>query len=170
MKHHTREAAETLLVSLTSRLRAYLHVLVERPEIVEDVLQEVFLKYLSKGPAAESPSPEGWLFQVARNEALNVRRSDRRRREREQVAVALTAKTVEDPSEEAGRREVVRRMDAALKQLTVEYREPLYLNVAEGLSIREIAERTGTSKSTVVVRVREALVLLSRAFHAVEMK
>ena len=61
-------------------------------------------------------------------------------------------------------------MDAALKQLAVEYREPLYLNVAEGLSVREIAERTGTSKSTVAVRVREALVLLNRAFHAVEVK
>ena len=170
MKYDMHAAKEATLLELTPRLRAYLHVLVECPEIVEDALQEVFLKYLARGPASGSPSPDGWLFKVARNEALNALRSDLRRRRREQAVAATSSQVVEDPSEEAARREVVRRMDAALKCLALEHREPLYLSVAEGLSVREIAQQTGVSKSTVAIRVREALVLLSRAFHTVELK
>jgi len=164
MGNDTGTNPQAYLLAMTPRLRGYLHLLVRDLKDVEDTLQEVFLKYLSRGPAPGSPTAEGWLFQVARNEALNTIRSARRRRQRERVPRRTEGWPPGDPAEEAGRRESVRRMDAALKRLDLERREILYLKVVEGLSVRDIAGRLGVPKSTVDVRVREALVLLNRAF------
>jgi RNA polymerase sigma-70 factor (ECF subfamily) len=167
MDQDARATAQATLLSLAPRLRGYLHLLMGNLEDADDALQEVFVKYLSRPPSPESPAAEGWLFQVARNAALNAMRSARRRQRRERSARAPLPWPPEDPGEAAGRREAVRRMDAALHRLALEYREPLYLNVVEGLSVREIAARLGVPKSTVASRVREALVLLNRAFQTV---
>lgn len=164
MEHDTGNDPQAYLLAMTPRLRGYLHLVMRDFKDVEDTLQEVFLKYLSRGPAPGSPAAEGWLFQVARHEALNAIRSDRRRRQRERAPRQADPWPPQDPAEAAGRLESVRRMDAALHRLDLERREILYLKVVEGLSVREIADRLGLPKSTVDDRAREALALLNRAF------
>ncbi len=44
----------------------------------DDALQEALIELVKKDPAPQSP--EAWLFRVVRNKALNLARSDRRRK------------------------------------------------------------------------------------------
>jgi DNA-directed RNA polymerase specialized sigma24 family protein len=41
----------------------------------------------------------------------------------------------------------------------------VFLKMVEGLSYREVGERTGVPRSTVALRVQEGLVSLSNCFH-----
>ncbi len=165
MKVKSRADAERYLFEMTPKLRGYLRVLLGDLDDAEDLLQEVFLKYLKKGPEPWTLAAERWLFRVSRNEALNAIRGRRRRKVRERVYEAAWLKAAADPSEEAGKNEAVLRMDACLKELPMELREMVCMKVIDGLSLREIAERTGVAKSTVAVKIQEGLVLLNRSFH-----
>ncbi|MFV2068691.1 MAG: RNA polymerase sigma factor [Pirellulales bacterium] len=72
----------------------------------EDCVQEAFVEL-----ARQTSEPENvgaWLFRVVRNRALNVARSDRRRREREQVAARLRPTEANDS--------LVSALDAATRQ------------------------------------------------------
>jgi RNA polymerase sigma-70 factor (ECF subfamily) len=152
---------QEFLLSMTSRLRSYMHMLLGNLHDAEDGLQEVFIKYLSRGPAP-SDQAAAWLFQVARNQALNVIRERHRRTAREQAHEPGPPPA--DPAHAAGENEAVARIGECLSQLPLESREMLYLRVAEGLSVRQIAERLGTPKSTVALRIQQGLVDLNRLY------
>jgi RNA polymerase sigma-70 factor (ECF subfamily) len=148
---------------MTPRLRGYLRVLLADPNDAEDALQETFLAYLKSGPGPGAAESQAWLFRVSRNRALNLLRDEGRRRRREEVHAAA-AEAAADPADRAAQAEAARRMEVCLQMVPLDAREMLYLKAVEGLSLREIAERTGTPKSTVALRLQEGLVLLNRLF------
>jgi len=160
-----RGLLERYLLGVTPRLRGYAYVLTGSREDAEDVLQEVFLKFLARRPWPDHAAADRWLFRVCRNEALSALRSRRRRARREGVYAETAAAEPANPSDAVGERESLEKIGVCLGRLEPGLREMLYLKVVEGLSLREIEERTGVPKSTVACRVAEALVLLNRSFH-----
>jgi RNA polymerase sigma factor (sigma-70 family) len=157
--------ARDYLVGLAPRLRGYLYTLLGDAHEAEDVLQDVFLAFLQKGPPPMTPEADRWLFATSRNRALNVFRGRERRGRRESAYGTARAQPAADPAEQAVRHEALRRIQSCLRKMALPWRELLYLKVVENLSVREIAERTKAPKSTVALRVSEGLVLLSRCFH-----
>jgi DNA-directed RNA polymerase specialized sigma24 family protein len=83
MSNANPPAASDYLLGKASGLRAYLRVLVADGHEAEDVLQELFLRFIRSGPPAGTEDANRWLFRVARNLGLKVIRSRRRRRARE---------------------------------------------------------------------------------------
>jgi RNA polymerase sigma-70 factor (ECF subfamily) len=164
MRRQGPSAAEGFLLAMAPRLRGYVRVLLANAADAEDVLQETFLGYLKGGPGAGTPNAERWLFRVARNRALNLLRDEARRRRREAARPEPAPRPAPDPAGQAELSEAARRIEACLDQVPLEAREMLYLKVAEDLSLSEIAERTGTPKSTVALRLQEGLILLNRLF------
>jgi RNA polymerase sigma-70 factor (ECF subfamily) len=158
----TAAAAEYLLAK-AAQLRAYLRVLLGPSPEVEDVLQELFLRYLRSGPRPGTIDADRWLFRVARNVGLTAVRGTRRRRQRE-TAYSPPAAAAPDPAEAAGQKEAAGKMQHCLDRLDAEVRELVYLKVVENLSYREIAEQTGVPRSTVAVRVQEGLTRLAHWF------
>jgi RNA polymerase sigma-70 factor (ECF subfamily) len=156
-------AAQDYLLAQSARLRAYLRVLLGDAHAAEDVLQELFLRYLRGGPAAGTEDADRWLSRVARNLALKALRTSRRRRAREAARPPSAAGP--DPADLAGRKEDAARVQRCLDRLETEVRELVYLKVVEGLSYREIAEQTGVPRSTAVLRVQEGLARLAELFH-----
>jgi len=154
-----------LLLAMTPRLRGYLHVLLGGWDGVEDVLQDVFLRYLEKGPSPHDPDAGPWLFTVARRVALNWQRSWWRRRRRERIHAQERPAAGDDPAEIAARRESHARIERCLLRLPTDLRELLYLKVVEGLSYSDVAARVDAPRSTVALRVHDALILLNRCFH-----
>jgi len=161
---------DEFLRKTATHLRGYLHVLLGNLHDAEDSLQEVFLKYQAKGPPPYSEHARRWLFRTARNHAMNQHRSTGRRREREkrymQDHVESLAMPV--PHEAVGKKEALGKIQECLFRLSLELREALTLRVIEGLSYQALAAELGIAKSTASVRVREALVQLSRCFHGEE--
>src|SRR5262249_15265435 len=96
--------ASAYLLGKTPGMRAYLSVLLGDTHEAEDVLQELFLRYLRGGPAAGTMDADRWLFRVARNLGLKAVRSTRRRQAREaRYRPQRPAGT--DPAEAAGQQE-----------------------------------------------------------------
>jgi RNA polymerase sigma-70 factor (ECF subfamily) len=132
----------------------------------EDVLQEVLIKYMRKGPKPQSSGAKAWLFTVGRNHAFNTMRGLKRRKEHESSGqVSQKAAPAADPGEEVAKKESLQRIRDCLIKLPLLLRELLFLRVVENLSLSQLAQRSGTPKSTTALKVQEGLILLNRCFH-----
>jgi RNA polymerase sigma-70 factor (ECF subfamily) len=114
----------------------------------EDVVQQVFLRVLRRQTSAPQ-MPVAYLYRAVRNTALNHRR-DRHHETRllgdETWFVGANADPVE-----------VLALQNALRELSDDQRETVYLRIWSGMTLQEIAEATETPLNTIASRYRYAL-------------
>jgi RNA polymerase sigma-70 factor, ECF subfamily len=146
-------------------LRYFLH-LTGRRDLVDDLIQDTWLRVLERGSQYDSSARfEPWLFAIARNRAID---SFRRA-----ASVPLPSGTDGDegsahdppsedvsPFEEAARSEDAKRLASCLTALDPLYREVLVLRFQEDLSLMEIAEIVRAPVSTVSSRIYRGLAAL----------
>lgn len=150
----------------TPRLRSYLCMLMGNEPDAEDVLQEVLIKYMRKGPKPQSSGAKAWLFTAGRNHALNTMRNLKRRKQHETSGrVSRKAAPAADPGEEVVKKESLHKIRDCLMKLPLLLRELLFLKVVENLSLSQLARQTCTPRSTAALKVQEGLILLNRCFH-----
>ena len=108
----------------------------------DDAVQEAMVE-LAKQP--EMPSePVAWLYRAVRFRAINLHRSEHRRRQREQaVADRREPYFVPDPTSEVDAVE----LESALEGLAEREREVVVARIWGGLSFEQIAELTSLSSS-----------------------
>ncbi|MBP6630694.1 MAG: sigma-70 family RNA polymerase sigma factor [Kofleriaceae bacterium] len=127
-----------------------------RPELVADVVQEVFVVALERlGQLSEPAAFPGWLMAIARNRATDA---GRRR-----VHAELVSEPAAAPTGGPGQRLDATRVLTALQALPEAYREPLVLRLVEGLTGPEIAEQTGLTPGSVRVNLHRGMKLLRAA-------
>ncbi len=118
----------------------------------EDVVQEAFLKLAERSSLPENPG--AWLFRVVRHQAISSARATWRRKKREEAVAARCEPWFEPPLD--------RRLDAQtvtelLLQLDPELREVLVARVWGELTLEQVAELVGCSRSTAHRRYLAAL-------------
>ena len=125
----------------------------------EDATQSAFLVLAERLRAGDMlHSPGAWLQQVARREAIDIRRSRsrRRRRERDRAAAELqpddTASAV-DRAIDRDAENVARTVREELDRVPAKYRVPLVLHYFGGLGHAEIARELGIKHATLGVRL-----------------
>lgn len=131
------------------------------PDGVQDVVSETFLvAWRRLVDVPEDPLP--WLLVVARNVAMNRRRSIHRSRvvEMEMVKVARLARSADAADVPVQARESVLR---ALARLTATEREALFLTAWDGLTPSQGAEILDCSVEAFTKRVSRARARLSAA-------
>jgi len=136
------EQSFRLLYERTARpLWAYLSRGARDPQAADDLLQEVYHRFLRVGaPEMDAAGQKNYLFKIA----TNLLR-DRARSMRPQVELSEVAS-----GEKAGRRVELRTdLGKALEEVGERDREFLWLAYAEGFSHREIAEATGVKEQSV---------------------
>lgn len=159
------DKVEQLYQEHASGIRAFLIGLLRSSELAEEVQQAVFTKALEAGHSVQKERFRGWLFRVANNEAMLLKRKegvDRRAMER----VAQTAgsdHTDESVLDHVALAETSEQVRAALKRIPKEQQEVVRLRIYEGLKFVEIAEKTGVPLGTVLTRMRLALGRLAKA-------
>lgn len=122
-------------------------------ELAQDITQETFLTAICSIDDPESISI-GWLVRVAQNRLYDVLRRQRRYEDKLRLV---------GPAETAGHAaELVERLrvEAALNELSVDYRVVLILHYVDGLTVPALAEHLGRSVKSiegVVTRARRAL-------------
>lgn len=92
-----------------------------------------------------------WIYRIAVNESLNLRRT---RRPQHEVDATLEVGGGQTEAVEA--RETAARVEGALSKLSVEYREVIVLRYFADLSYEEISEALGVPEKTVKSRLFSA--------------
>jgi RNA polymerase sigma-70 factor, ECF subfamily len=131
----------------------------EAEEVVADVFLQVW-RHVDQHDARRGPLVP-WILSIARNRSLDVLR--RRRRWWRKTELLKQAQAAEPVESERGPPEssvpgwpVHREVHAALAELPEEQRRVVTLSYFEGLSHREIAQRTNQPLGTVKTRLRMA--------------
>lgn len=155
-------AMRVLYARCSSRAWAVvLRVLGSRAD-AEEVLQEAFLEVWRRAREFDPSrgAVETWVTTIARTRAIDRKRAlgtvARTTEDAAQQPPPASA-TPKDPSEAAEQGQDRVRVAAAMRQLPPEQRTVVELAYFEGLSQREIADRTGDPLGTVKTRARLAL-------------
>src|SRR5271168_1624488 len=133
-----------LVTQYQYRLIRYLTYLLGRRDLVDDLVQETWLRVLERGHSYDGKSRfEPWLFRVARNLALDS--------VRKRPLVSLDTNDCFEPPpsqapspfEQAARTEDAQHLAHSLATLEPVYREALVLRFQEDLSLKEISDVVG---------------------------
>jgi RNA polymerase sigma-70 factor (ECF subfamily) len=165
-------AFNQIVVAYRKRILGTIARLIGRPEDVEDVGQQVFLRlYLSLDQLRTPEVFEPWLYRLTVNAAYDYLRRQRRRVETrmadlsEQQMLAADAKAggkvKADEDERARLREFVQTL---LANVSEEDRSLLILKEVEGLSLRELESIYHVNENALKVRLFRARQRVLKAF------
>ena len=136
---------------------AVLYRMLPTPEAAEEVCQDAFHQVWRAAASyrGDRGAVRTWLLAIARNAAIDWRRTRGKRLERESALEDAAAMTSPGSVEEVVQLRVeAQRMRALVSALPVEQRQCLALAYWGGLSQTEIAARTGMPLGTVKSRIR----------------
>lgn len=142
-----REAFHALYEALSPPVYTVLLRLVGDRQSAEDLLQETFLRLYRSPPGPEVSRPRAWVFQVARNLAV-----DHLRARRASLPLEDGSLTVPQPDLDLGL-----DVEAALARLSPEDRLLVGLHLNGGLRFRECARLLGIPLGTALRRYHTAM-------------
>jgi RNA polymerase sigma factor (sigma-70 family) len=129
--------------------------LLGRADRAEDVLQDVFTKFIESLDGFElTGSLRGYLAKCVANRSRDILRRDRQRIGERLEAANHVESRQDGPLARAINDEETRRLRDALMQLPDEQREAVLLHLQVGLKFREVADVRGVSAKTAESRYR----------------
>jgi RNA polymerase sigma-70 factor (ECF subfamily) len=156
-----QRAFEALVVRYRKRIFALaLHITGSSSE-ADDIAQDVFLKAYRALPQFEGRSQFfTWVYRMAVNRSLNVRRDRARRGEDTlddpRLELAVTVDTRSDPGRATELRQTYARLLRALDSLPIDMRTTVILVSLQGMSHGEVAVIQNLSEGTIAWRMHEA--------------
>jgi RNA polymerase sigma factor (sigma-70 family) len=160
LQAYAQSRCETAFAELVRRHIDFVYSAAKRlvgaPDAAQDVAQEVFLVLARHASSLGGRLILiGWLHRTTRNIAMNVNRTDARRRAREQEAAALS----EWNGPESGTlwEQVAPHVDMAVSELSESEREAFLLRYFQGKPAREVGEALGISPEAAQKRAIRAL-------------
>jgi len=162
-----------------ARLKNFIRSRVPDERDAEDILQDVFYELVEAYRMMKPIERVGaWLYRVARNRITDLfrkRRPDATAGDPAAIREDGELLLLEDrlPSADAGpeaayaRAVLIAELDAALDELPEEQREAFVAHEIEGRSFKEVAQRTGLSVNTLVLRKHYAVVHLRERLEAI---
>ncbi len=161
---------DELILRYEERLRRYLIRLTSDRELADDLLQEMWMRVVTRGSQFKGDSKiSTWLFAIARNLVSDLRRRrrvwivslDKPPEEGEELSLELLSKEI-TPFDRYAARERASAVNDALMTLRPEQRRLVELRFYGEMPLNEIARTTGIPLSTVKARLYRALTLVRR--------
>ncbi len=157
-------AFNQVVTAYRRRILGTISRLIGRPEDVEDVAQEVFLRlYFSLDQLRTPEVFEPWLYRLTVNASYDYLRKSKRRPEsrmsdlsEQQVMMADAAAGSKAQSEEGERHRVRDTVQSLLASVSEEDRILLTLKEVEGLSLKELEQIYHVSENSLKVRLFRA--------------
>jgi RNA polymerase sigma-70 factor (ECF subfamily) len=166
-----RAAMEALIDTYQTPLLRYAAHLLNNATLAQDAVQNALVKLFRQWQPGQRPDDrlKAWLFRVVHNEAVDLIRSEERRRKHQEGHVALVLSETsgglyEDPKPDE-RREIVWR---SLGVLSDAQRQVVLLRMQQELSYEEISAVTGQSIGYVGNLLHTAVLKLSAHVRRVE--
>lgn len=143
---------EALVRAYSKDLYRYGYWLCKDANVVEDIVQETFLRaWRSLESLKDESAAKSWLITILRRE--NARRFERKQFDLVDIEEQELPDNVTPDSEQDLEVHLLRRQ---IYKLEPEYREPLILQVIGGFSGEEIADILDLNKNTVMTRLFRA--------------
>src|SRR5436853_3410115 len=169
-------AFNEVVLAYRKRILGTIARLIARPDDVEDVGQEVFLRLYFSLDQLRSPEVfEPWLYRLTVNAAYDYLRKQRRRQEsrmadlsEQQVMIADAVAGSKLDQEDRRRQQVRETVDALLGAVSEEDRILLTLKEVEGLSLKELEVIYKVKENALKVRLFRARQRVLKAYAASE--
>src|SRR5215831_12311157 len=169
-------AFNEIVLAYRKRILGTITRLIARPEDVEDVAQEVFLRlYFSLDQLRTPEVFEPWLYRLTVNAAYDYLRRQRRRNEsrmsdlsEQQVTMADAMAGGRRNAEDQHRIRTRELVDELLGSVSEEDRILLTLKEVEGLSLRELEKIYHVNENALKVRLFRARQRVLKAYDAEE--
>jgi RNA polymerase sigma factor (sigma-70 family) len=158
------------------RLLAFIRRRIDDAAEAEDILQEALYELVAAERLAQPVEQVGaWLMRVARNRIIDRFRKKRPELLADGAGGADEQRVLEElmpaadgtPETAAMRAVLLEEIEAALAELPREQREVFMAQELDGLTFRELAERSGVSINTLLSRKRYAVLQLRERLQAV---
>lgn len=157
-------AFNEVVLAYRKRILGTIARLISRPDDVEDVGQEVFLRLYFSLDQLRSPEVfEPWLYRLTVNAAYDYLRKQRRRQEsrmadlsEQQVMIADAVAGGKLDQEDRRRQQLRETIDALLGAVSEEDRILLTLKEVEGLSLKELEAIYRVNENALKVRLFRA--------------
>jgi RNA polymerase sigma-70 factor (ECF subfamily) len=157
-------AFNEVVLAYRKRILGTIARLIARPDDVEDVGQEVFLRLYFSLDQLRSPEVfEPWLYRLTVNAAYDYLRKQRRRQEsrmadltEQQVMIADAVAGGKLDTEDRRRQQLRETIDALLCSVSEEDRILLTLKEVEGLSLKELEAIYNVNENALKVRLFRA--------------
>jgi RNA polymerase sigma-70 factor (family 1) len=139
---------------------------VGRQDIAEDIVTNAFIKlYVRRSRIRDADHVYGFLFVVARNEAVGHHRDQKRWRGVREAQELLVDREYNDPLEaELERDRWMEKIRQLIEELPAARKQIFELHFFKGLSVREIANQLNLKETTVRNQRNRALFFLRQAF------
>jgi RNA polymerase sigma-70 factor, ECF subfamily len=165
-------AFNQIVLAYRKRILGTISRLIGRPEDVEDVAQEVFVRlYYSLDQLRTAEVFEPWLYRLTVNASYDYLRRAKRRSEsrmadlsEQQVMMADSLAGGRQESEDRQKSDVREFMDALFRHVSEEDRLLLTLKEVEGLSLRELERIYGVNENALKVRLFRARQRVLKAY------
>ncbi len=167
-------AFNQVVLAYRKRILGTISRLIGRPEDVEDVAQEVFVRlYYSLDQLRSADVFEPWLYRLTVNAAYDYLRRVKRRHESRmadmsetQVVMADSAAGGKRSAEEERKRKVKDLVEALFEHVSEEDRILLTLKEVEGLSLKELEQIYRVNENALKVRLFRARQRVLKAYDA----
>ncbi|WP_332119521.1 RNA polymerase sigma factor [Azorhizobium caulinodans] len=142
-------------------------------QTAEDLVQECYLRTVDAAHRAPISHVRAFLYQTARNLALDHLRRERRRRtvehrDGEGALIEQIADTSASSEQQLIDIQRMRALEAALEGLPLRAQQAVILNRLQGWSYPRIAEHLGVSPNTVYNDIRAAMSQCMKALNRLE--
>jgi RNA polymerase sigma-70 factor (ECF subfamily) len=169
-------AFNEVVLAYRKRILGTIARLIARPEDVEDVAQEVFLRlYFSLDQLRTAEVFEPWLYRLTVNAAYDYLRKQRRRQEyrmsdlsEQQVLMADAVAGGKMDQDEQHQKKVREAVDSLLGAVSEADRILLMLKEVEGLSLKELEKIYKVNENALKVRLFRARQRVLKAFGSSE--
>jgi RNA polymerase sigma-70 factor, ECF subfamily len=167
-------AFNQLVLAYRKRILGTISRLIGRPEDVEDVAQEVFVRlYYSLDQLRTAEVFEPWLYRLTVNACYDYLRRAKRRGEsrmadlsEQQVVQADAAAGGRQRAEDQQKTKTRELVDALFRHVSEEDRLLLTLKEVEGLSLKELEQIYGVNENALKVRLFRARQRALKAYRA----
>lgn len=153
----------SLFVEHAEELRRFLIGILRDHNTAADVLQITFAKAIERGHTAREETLKGWLFRVAYNEAIVVKRKQAVQNRAAGVIAAAGEPPSPGPETRMVRIEDVERVRKALDTLPPEQRQVVRMRMYDEKKFIDIAAELGLPLGTVLTRMQAGLKKLRKA-------
>src|SRR5947207_13044573 len=167
-------AFNEVVLAYRKRILGTIARLIGRPDDVEDVGQEVFLRlYFSLDQLRSAEVFEPWLYRLTSNAAYDYLRKKRRRMEarmadlsEQQMMIADAVAGEKVDRDDTARKRIREEVDSLLGSVSEEDRVLLTLKEVEGLSLKELGKIYHVKENALKVRLFRARQRVLKAFSA----